>query len=215
MITIASYDFESTKGWSFKVMYVTVDHICYVVHVGTCWHINSSDKNMWKLLWYSLTSSSCCWSWSCSFLYCLPFVIPLLCLRVCWWGLESSSLLPPVRSMSSVNHRLHMGLPPIERDVWWSQSGFCMIFSRKKLNSMGERKHPWWTPTVVLGDRGRRFNLGSQTRFWIYAIRDGNWNNRSTQALKQDYTNTEKWTEKSGRRWRQQRKSGFRSITRT
>ena len=25
-----------------------------------------------------------------------------------------------------------------------------------------------------LGDRGRRFNLGSQTRFWIYAIRDGN-----------------------------------------
>ena len=43
-----------------------------------------------------------------------------------------------------------MGLPPIETDVWWSLSVFCMIFSRNKLNRMGENKHPWWTPPVVL-----------------------------------------------------------------
>ena len=65
-----------------------------------------------------------------------------------------------------------------------------------------------------LGYRGRRFNLGSQTRFWICATGNGSWNNRSAQALKQ-HLSTEKWTEKSGRRWRQQRKRGLRSSART
>ena len=48
------------------------------------------------------------------------------------------------------NHRLQMGLPPMEIAVWWSWSVSCMIFSRKKLNSMGESEHPCGTPTVVL-----------------------------------------------------------------
>ena len=54
---------------------------------------------------------------------------------------RSSSLLPPKRAMSA-NRMLHKGLPSIEMDVWWSRSVFCMIFSRNKLNRMGESKHP-------------------------------------------------------------------------
>ena len=38
--------------------------------------------------------------------------------------------------------RLYMGLPLMEMDVWWSWSVSCMIFSRNKLNRMGESKHP-------------------------------------------------------------------------
>ena len=62
----------------------------------------------------------------------------------------SSLLLPPMRLMSSANCRSHMGLPTMDIDVWWSWSVFCMIFSRNKLNRMGESKHLWQTPTVVL-----------------------------------------------------------------
>ena len=51
-----------------------------------------------------------------------------------------------------------------------------------------------------LGDKGR-FNLGSQARIWNCATRDCSWNNRSTLALKQDCS-TEKWAERSGRKWR-------------
>ena len=36
------------------------------------------------------------------------------------------------------------------RDVWWSWSVFCMIFSREKLNRVSESKHHWRTPIVVL-----------------------------------------------------------------
>ena len=61
----------------------------------------------------------------------------------------SSSLLPPIRSMLSVNCRLHMGLLPIEMDEWWSWNVSCMIFSRNKLNWMGKSKHPWRIPTLV------------------------------------------------------------------
>ena len=43
-----------------------------------------------------------------------------------------------------------MGLPPMEIDVWWPWSVSCMIFSRKKLNRVGESEHPWRTHTVVL-----------------------------------------------------------------
>ena len=49
----------------------------------------------------------------------------------------------------SANHRLHMDLPPTEMDVWWSWSVARLIFSRNKLNRMGESKHPWQIPTVV------------------------------------------------------------------
>ena len=52
--------------------------------------------------------------------------------------------------MSSANRRLHMGLPLMEMDVWWPWSVSCMIFSRNKLNRMGESKHPWRTLFVVL-----------------------------------------------------------------
>ena len=40
------------------------------------------------------------------------------------------------------NRRLHMGLPPVEMDVWWSLSVFCTILSWNKLNRVGESKHP-------------------------------------------------------------------------
>ena len=42
----------------------------------------------------------------------------------------------------SVASRLHMDLPLMEMDVWWSWSVSCMIFSRNKLNRMDESKHP-------------------------------------------------------------------------
>ena len=47
-----------------------------------------------------------------------------------------------IRSMPSANRMLHMGLPPMEMDVWWSGSVFCMIFPRHKLNRVGERSIP-------------------------------------------------------------------------
>ena len=62
----------------------------------------------------------------------------------------NSPLLPPIRSMSSANRTFHVGLLPMEMDGWWSKSVSCMIFSRNKLNRMGESKHPSWTPTAVL-----------------------------------------------------------------
>ena len=55
---------------------------------------------------------------------------------------RSSPLLPPIRMMSSANRKLHVGLSPMEMDVWWSWSVSCMIFSGNKLNRMGESKHP-------------------------------------------------------------------------
>ena len=42
------------------------------------------------------------------------------------------------------------GLLPAEMDVWRLWSVSCIIFSRNKLNRMGEIKHPWQTPAVVL-----------------------------------------------------------------
>ena len=62
----------------------------------------------------------------------------------------SSPLMPPIRS---ANQRFGVGLPPMEMDVWWSWSVFCIIFSRNKLNRMGETessKHLLWTPNIVL-----------------------------------------------------------------
>ena len=60
----------------------------------------------------------------------------------------SSPLQPPIRSMLLANHRLQMGVPPMVMDVWWSCSISCLIFSRNKLNRMGESEHHW--DTVVL-----------------------------------------------------------------
>ena len=56
--------------------------------------------------------------------------MPLLCLRVYWWG------LPPIRSMLSANRRLHIG--HWDGCVRWSWSVSCMIFSRNKLKRMNE-----------------------------------------------------------------------------
>ena len=78
----------------------------------------------------------------------IPYAVALsMSLLVKSW---SSPQLLPIRLMSSANRKLHMGFPPIEMDVWWSWSVFCMIFPRNKLNRMGESKHPYRTPTVVL-----------------------------------------------------------------
>ena len=73
--------------------------------------------------------------------------LPMSLLERSW----SSPLLPPSRS-SLTKCRLHMGLPPMQMDVWCSQSASCTILSRNKLNRMGENKHPWWTPTLVLNN---------------------------------------------------------------
>ena len=62
----------------------------------------------------------------------------------------SAPLLSPTRSMSLVNCRLNMGLPLMEMGVWWLWSVACIIFSWTMLNRMGESKHPWRTPTIVL-----------------------------------------------------------------
>ena len=62
----------------------------------------------------------------------------------------SSPLLPPIRSMSSVNRRLRMGLPAMEMDMLWSLSVSSVFLSMSTLNRMGESKHPWQTPTVFL-----------------------------------------------------------------
>ena len=75
---------------------------------------------------------------------------PSLCLWCTSVGtVLKCSILLPLRLMS-VNCRLRRGLPPMEMDMWWSWSDSCMIFSRNKLNRMGESKHPRWTPTVFL-----------------------------------------------------------------
>ena len=55
-----------------------------------------------------------------SVLTSIPYAIALsTSLLVRSW---SSPLLPPVRSMLSASRRLHIGLPPMEMDVWWSRS---------------------------------------------------------------------------------------------
>ena len=72
-----------------------------------------------------------------SMLTSIPYALTLsTSLLVRFW---TSPLLPPIRLMLSANCRFHMGLPPLEMDVWWSCSVSCMIFSRNKLNWMGER----------------------------------------------------------------------------
>ena len=64
----------------------------------------------------------------------------------------SSPLLPPVRLLSSANCRLHMGLPPMEMDVWWSWSVSCWssLGTGWTLSRMGESRYPWRAPVVVL-----------------------------------------------------------------
>ena len=81
---------------------------------------------------------------------------------------SSPPLLPPIRSISlAINHRLHMGLPPMEMDVWWS---FFFLVSSLVLWAQSSTKDyikfparpalgtswrgwvrvsiPWQTPTV-------------------------------------------------------------------
>ena len=48
-------------------------------------------------------------------------------------------------STSSANRGSHIGLLPMEMDMWWSWSVSCMIFSRNKLNRISESRHPWRT----------------------------------------------------------------------
>ncbi len=61
----------------------------------------------------------------------------------------SSWLLPAKRSISSANLRLHIALPLMEMDVWWSWRVSSIICSRNRLKSIGDSKHPCLTPTVV------------------------------------------------------------------
>ena len=77
-----------------------------------------------KYLYWSCLS---CWSWSCSFLCWLQSHMPLLCLRVCWCGLEFATV---------ATHRLQMDPQPMEMDVWWSWSVSCMIFETKCLRKL-------------------------------------------------------------------------------
>ena len=78
----------------------------------------------------------------------IPYAVALsTSLLVKPWSLP---LLPPKRSMSLANRGLHMGLPPMEMDVWWPWGVSCMIISMNKLNRMGESKHSWQIPIIVL-----------------------------------------------------------------
>ena len=88
-------------------------------------------------------------SWSCSF--CADFHSKCHCsftnlLERSW----SLPLLLPIGSILSAKRRLHMGLPPMEMDVWWPWGVSCMIISMNKLNRMGESKHSWQIPIIVL-----------------------------------------------------------------
>ena len=67
-----------------------------------------------------------------SVLTSIPYAVALW---VCWWS-WGSPLLLPIRLMLLANHRLHVGLPPMEIDVWWSWSVVYMIFPRNKSNRM-------------------------------------------------------------------------------
>ena len=44
-----------------------------------------------------------------------------------------------------------MGLPPVEIDVWWPWSVSCLIFSRNKLNRMGESKRDKTKHSELMG----------------------------------------------------------------
>ena len=82
-----------------------------------------------------------------------PYAIVLSTSLLMWsW---SSPWLSSIRWMVSANSRLCMGLPPMEMNVWWSWSVSYITFSRNKLNWIGESKHPWWTPIVVLKNFSR------------------------------------------------------------
>ena len=49
----------------------------------------------------------------------------------------SSQLLPPIRSISSANRRLQIGVLIMETSVWWSWDVSCMNFSGTKMDRKG------------------------------------------------------------------------------
>ena len=62
----------------------------------------------------------------------------------------NSSLLPPIRSMSSANLGLEIIRPPMEIVDLKLCNVSLMMFSKYKLKRIGERRQPCRTPTVVL-----------------------------------------------------------------
>ena len=64
----------------------------------------------------------------------------------------SSSSVPAIRSMSSANWRLLISLPFIDIVPLKLCTASSMIFSRHKLNSTGDKRHPWRSPTDVRND---------------------------------------------------------------
>ena len=62
----------------------------------------------------------------------------------------NSSLLPPIRSMSSANLRLEIIRPPMEIVDLKLCNVSLMIFSNYKLKRIGEKRQPCRTLTVVL-----------------------------------------------------------------
>ena len=115
--------------------------------------------------WYlkAITSSSC-WRFM---LVCAVVLSPLLTMTLLFSLLISmpysralfdnpsvsscnSSLLPPIRSMSSANHRLEIIRLPMETVDLKLCNVSLMMFSKYKLERIGERRQPCRTQTVVL-----------------------------------------------------------------
>ena len=71
-----------------------------------------TSSNFWPFMLTAALILLCFGSRPCSFLSCLPFHVSVSLLVRSW----SSPLLLPIRLMSSANHRLHMGPPPMEMD---------------------------------------------------------------------------------------------------
>ena len=51
--------------------------------------------------------------------------------------------------MSSSNLSLYSSYPPMAIVLQWSSSVSCMVFSRKMLNIVGNKIHPYRTPTDI------------------------------------------------------------------
>ena len=79
---------------------------------------------------------------------------------------------------------------------------------------MGLKEVPLSTAEKIFRRQGKKIQPWVQNRILICATRNGSRNNRTTQALTQDWS-TGKRTGKSGRKLRQQRRSGSSSSARS
>ena len=99
----------------------------------------STSSNLSRWFWCQCWYHSRYWSSVWSSLHWFPCQ-----------SLASSSSFPARPSMSSAKRKLVIVLPPMLTVPWWSSSASVTILSRKILKGVGESRHPYLTPTVVL-----------------------------------------------------------------